>query len=221
VSHREFKDRIYGQFARIGTALASEKRLELLDLLGQAPRSVEALAREADLTTANASQHLQVLKAACLVETERRGTKVFYRLASDEVLGLWLALRTVAETRLADVSQIVHDHRLDGAEGPELGRDELEAILGSQDTIVLDVRPDTEYTHGHLPGAVSIPIESLPAAVSDLPREARIVVYCRGRYCLFADEALSILRGAGFDVVRLEGGWPEWLSEGRPTASRR
>jgi rhodanese-related sulfurtransferase len=217
VSHREFKDRVFGEFARVGAALASEKRLELIDLLAQAPRSVEALAREADLSTANASQHLQQLKAARLVETERQGTKVVYRLAGGDVLALWLALRAVAETRLADLPQIVHEHRPDG---PELSRDDLEAVLGSKDTVVVDVRPGTEYEHGHLPGAVSLPIDSLPAAATALPRDAKIVLYCRGRYCLFADEALSILRAAGFDAVRLDGGWPEWLSEGRPIASR-
>jgi len=217
VRHREFKDRIYGQFARVGAALGSEKRLELLDLLAQAPRSVDALAREAEMSTANASQHLQVLKSARLVESERRATKIVYRLASDEVLALWLALRTVAENRLADVPQIVRDHAVDGDTIPALDRGDLEAVMASESVLVLDVRPGAEYEHGHLPGAVSIPIGSLPDAAPGLPRDATIVVYCRGRYCLFADEALSILRDAGFDAVRLEGGWPEWLMEGRPT----
>ena len=219
MSHREFKDRIYGQFARVGAALGSQKRLELLDLLAQAPRSVDALAREADMSTANASQHLQVLKSARLVESERRATKVVYRLASEEVLALWLALRSVAETRLADVPQIVRDHAVDGHTDPTLSSDGLEAIMASDGVLIVDVRPKAEYEHGHLPGAVSIPIGSLPEATPDLPRDARIVVYCRGRYCLFADDALSILKDAGFDAVRLEGGWPEWLMEGRPTVS--
>jgi len=217
VSHREFKDQIYGQFARVGAALASQKRLELLDLLAQAPRSVDALAREAEMSTANASQHLQILKSARLVQSERRATKVFYRLASEEVLALWLALRTVAETRLADVRQIVRDRAVDGDRGPELSRDDLETVMASEGVLIVDVRPDAEYEHGHLQGAVSIPLGSLRDAAPDLRRDARIVVYCRGRYCLFADEALSILRDAGFDAVRLEGGWPEWLVEGRPT----
>lgn len=217
--HRQFKDQLYGQFARVGAALGSEKRLELLDLLSQTPRSVDALAREADMSTANASQHLQVLKLARLVDSERRATKVFYRLASEEVLALWLAVRTVAETRLADVPQIVRDHSVDRERSPELSRDDLEAVMGSEGVLIVDVRPEVEYEHGHLPGAMSIPIESLPDAAPGLPRDARIVVYCRGRYCLFADEALSILRDAGFDAVRLEGGWPEWLMEGRSTVS--
>jgi len=221
VSHREFKDRIYGQFARVGAALASEKRLELLDLLAQAPRSVDALAKEAEMTTANASQHLQVLKSARLVESERRATKVFYRLASDGVLALWLALRTVAENQLADVTQIVREHSVGGDSAPLLSRGDLEAVMGSADVLVVDVRPSAEYEYGHLAGAVSIPIDTLPDAAPDLPRDARIVVYCRGRYCLFADEALSIRRDAGFDAVRLDGGWPEWLKEGRPTVPER
>lgn len=216
--HREFKDRIYEQFARVGAALSSEKRLELLDLLAQAPRSVDALALEADLSTANASQHLQVLKSARLVESERRATKVFYRLASEEVLALWLALRTTAESRLGDIPQIVRDHAVDGDAPPAMSRDDLEGAIASDGVLIVDVRPETEYEHGHLPGAISIPIGSLPDATLDLPRDARIVVYCRGRYCLFADEALTVLRDAGFGAVRLEGGWPEWLMEGRPTA---
>lgn len=217
MSHREFKDQIYGQFARVGAAIASEKRLELLDLLAQAPRSVDALAREADMSSANASQHLQALKSARLVESERRATKVYYRLASGEVLALWLALRTVAETRLADVPQIVRDHAVDGDGGSVMSRDELVTVMASEGVLIVDVRPDAEYEHGHLSGAVSIPIGSLRDAAPGLPRDARIVVYCRGRYCRFADEALSILRDAGFDALRLEGGWPEWLMEGRPT----
>lgn len=216
MAHRSFKDQVYGQFARIGAALSSERRLELLDLLAQAPRNVEALAAETGMSVANTSQHLQALKAARLVETDRDGTRVIYRLASEEVLGLWLALRSAAEARLAEVGQISREFGLDGGAGARIGRGELEPMLSAGDVLLLDVRPSIEYEHGHLPQAVSVPVDSLPDAAAELPRNRRLVVYCRGAYCQFADEAVAILRRAGFDAVRLEGGWPEWVIEGRP-----
>jgi rhodanese-related sulfurtransferase len=214
VAHRDFKDRLYPQFARIGQALASDKRLEVLDLLAQAPRHVEALAKETEMSVANVSQHLQVLRAARLVETVREGNRVRYRLADDSVLRLWLSLRGVAEGRLAEIKEAGR------MASPErnglLARNQLEDMIRKGNVLVLDVRPALEYDHGHLPGAVSIPIDELPSRLDELPRDRRITTYCRGAYCLFADEAAELLRSQGFDVVRLEGGWPEWLSEGRP-----
>jgi rhodanese-related sulfurtransferase len=220
VGHRPFKQRLYGQFARIGGALASEKRLELLDLLAQAPRHVDALAAETDMSVASVSQHLQVLRNARLVESERTGTKIVYRLASDQVLDLWLSLRSVAESRLAEIDQLVREYAVKGVEPaePALSRDELEQLLERGEIYLIDVRPPLEYEHGHLPGAVSLPVEALPAQLGSLPRDRQIVAYCRGRYCLFADEAVAILREHGFDAVRLDGGWPEWRAEGRRSA---
>ena len=180
---------------------------------------MDALAKEAEMTTANASQHLQVLKSARLVESERRATKVFYRLASDGVLALWLALRTVAENQLADVPQIVREHSVGVEAAPVLSRGDLEAVMGSADVLVVDVRPGAEYEHGHLPGAVSIPIDTFPDAAPDLPRDARIVVYCRGRYCAYADDAVRLLRKRGYRARRLEDGLPEWRRDGRPVAA--
>ncbi|HEV8653918.1 MAG TPA: metalloregulator ArsR/SmtB family transcription factor [Candidatus Limnocylindria bacterium] len=217
MADRVFKERLYEQFARVGTALGSRQRLELLDLLAQAPRHVDALAAELETPVANVSQHLQALRAARLVETERQGTKVIYRLADDSVLGLWLALRTVADRRLSEVSQVVEEYATDRDPSEQLSRDELEAKLPRGRHTLVDVRPTLEYESGHLQGAISIPIEQLAKRLSTLPRERRIIVYCRGTYCQFADRAVSILRRKGFDAIRLEGGWPEWRAEGRPT----
>jgi rhodanese-related sulfurtransferase len=217
MADRVFKERLYEQFARVGTALGSRQRLELLDLLAQAPRHVDALAAELETPVANVSQHLQALRAARLVETERQGTKVIYRLADDSVLGLWLALRTVADRRLSEVSQVVEEYATDRDPSEQLSRDELEAKLPRGRHTLVDVRPTLEYESGHLQGAISIPIEQLAKRLSTLPRDRRIIVYCRGTYCQFADRAVSILRRRGFDAIRLEGGWPEWRAEGRPT----
>jgi rhodanese-related sulfurtransferase/DNA-binding MarR family transcriptional regulator len=216
VAHRTFKDEIYAQFARVGAALASEKRLELLDLLAQAPRNVDALAEQTEMSVANTSRHLQALRAARLVESGRDGTRVIYRLASDQVLQLWLALRSVAETRLAEVGQISREFDLGGDPQERIDRDRVQEMVAAGEAIVVDVRPVMEFEHGHLPDAVSAPIDALPDAASRLPRDRRLVVYCRGAYCKFADDAVAILREAGFDAVRLEGGWPEWVVEGRP-----
>ena len=219
MSHRPFKQRLYPQFARVGQALASEKRLELLDLLAQAPRHVEALAEETEMSLANVSQHLQNLRRARLVETDRDGTKILYRLADEGVLRLWLALRSVAESRLAEVEQITREYAVDGAGEQELPREELERLVERGDIYLIDVRPAIEYAHGHLPGAISLPVDELPERLEELPRDRRIAAYCRGAYCLFADEAVSLLRRHGFAAQRLEGGWPEWWAEGRPISS--
>ena len=219
MSHRPFKQRLYPQFARVGQALASEKRLELLDLLAQAPRHVEALAEETEMSLANVSQHLQNLRRARLVETDRDGTKILYRLADEGVLRLWLALRSVAESRLAEVEQITREYAVDGAGERELPREELERLVERGEIYLIDVRPAIEYAHGHLPGAISLPVDELPERLEELPRDRRIAAYCRGAYCLFADEAVSLLRRHGFAAQRLEGGWPEWWAEGRPISS--
>ena len=214
MSHRPFKDRIYPQFARIAQALASEKRLELLDLLAQAPRNVDALAQETGMSVANTSQHLQALLAARLVETHRQGTRVYYSLAGDDVLRLWLALRTVAESRLAEIDVIARDFgERDSA--PHVQRDDLERLLNNGNVHLIDVRPRIEFESGHLPGAVSIPAEELPERMESLRRDLPIIAYCRGEYCLFADEAVALLREHGFQASRLAGGWPEWRVEDR------
>ncbi len=216
--HRSFKDRMFNEFARVGQAVASPKRLEVLDLLAQGPRHVEALAQEMQLPVANVSQHVQVLRQAQLVHSSRKGTKTVYRLADKGVLRLLLSLRSVAETQLAEVERINREAR-----GPEAGtgllpRAELERLIAEDRVLVLDVRPAVEYQQGHLPGALSLPVDDLPARLQQLPRARDLVVYCRGSYCLWADEALQLLRASGFKVLRLEGGWEEWWDEERPMA---
>ncbi len=218
MSHRAFKDRVYAQFSRISQALASEKRLELVDLLAQAPRHVEALATETEMSVANVSQHLQTLKAAGLVEARRSGRKTIYSLMGDDVLALWLSLRSVAEDRLAEVgratSEVVPERNAELA----LSRGELERLFGTEGVILIDVRPTIEFEAGHLPGAISVPIDQLENRLSQIPRDCRVIVYCRGEYCLFADEAVALLREKGYEAMRLAGGWPEWKAEDRPTS---
>ncbi len=214
MAHRELKDRIYPQFARIGQALASEKRLELVDLLAQAPRHVDALAQETGMSVANVSQHLQILRTANLVDAERQGNMTFYRLSDPAVVQLWLALRGVAESRLAELKEIARD--LPGRQDANVvSRDEVKDLIKGS-AVLLDVRPRQEFDAGHLRGAINIPIDELPDRLSELPPESRVITYCRGEYCLFADEAAEFLRANGYDVARLEGGWPEWQVEGRP-----
>lgn len=218
MSDRPLKQRLYPLFARIGQALASDRRLELIDLLAQSPRHVEALAGETGMSVASVSQHLQVLRNAHLVETEREGTKVRYRLAGDDVLKLWLSLRSVAESRLAEAAQLKRDFALERAGDDEVSRNELQPLIDAGKIMLIDVRPRIEFEHGHLPGAVSLPAEELPARIGTLPKRRRIVAYCRGEYCLMADEAVALLRAYGFNAVRLDGGWPEWVAEGRAIA---
>jgi rhodanese-related sulfurtransferase len=213
MSHRAFKQRLYEQFARVGNALASDKRLELLDLLAQAPRNVEALAAEMEMPVANVSQHLQVLRNARLVESVRQGTRIIYRLADERVLRLWLALGLVAESRLAEVKQIVEEYMDTRADQSAISRGQLEQLIKAGSVCVIDVRPRLEYENGHLPGAISMPVDELPEHLNELPQDRQIVAYCRGSYCLFADEAVAMLRSHGFDARRLDGGWSEWSAE--------
>ena len=212
---RPSKDLIYVQFARVGKALGSAKRLEVLDLLAQAPRHVEALASETGMSVASVSQHLQVLRHAGLVEVERQGTKMEYQLADESVLRLWLALRSVAESRLAELSVVFGVLKGDRAREEVVSFATLRKLLGLGDAYLVDVRPLIEYESGHAPGAQSIPVEELPYRANELPRDRLIVAYSRGKYCLLADKAVAILRLRGFRASRLNDGWSEWKVEGR------
>jgi rhodanese-related sulfurtransferase len=212
--HRRFKDALYEQLARIGKATSAPKRLELLDLLGQSPRTVEALAEQAGLSVANASQHLQVLRAARLVTSEKQGLYVEYRLADEAVGPFFLALRTLAEARLAEVEQIARAYFAErGALEPVKG-DELLRRAKSGAVTVLDVRPHEEYRAGHLPHALSIPVGELATRLGELPKDRPIVAYCRGPYCVMAVDAVALLRKRGFDAHRLEQGVLEWRARG-------
>lgn len=226
VGHRSFKNRIYPEFARVAQAMASDRRLELLDLLAQGPRHVDALAAETEMSKANVSQHLQILRAAHLVETEREGTKVLYRLAGDDVLRLWHALRTVAENRLPEIEAIDRSYAVAGVRNTPFGVDEvLSRVRGGQLTLI-DVRPPLEFENGHLPGAISVPPDELENRARELPTDRPVVAYCRGAYCHFADEAVVYLESLGMEAYRLEDGWLEWRSrlasepsEGQSTAT--
>lgn len=210
------KKELYEQLARLGKAVASAARLELIDLLCQGPRTVEALAHEAELTVANTSQHLRILHAARLVETEKTGLYVTYRLADGAVGEFFQDLRSLGEKRLAEVEVILRQFR----EAPEsLEPVKKKALLGrirSGDVILLDVRPAEEYRAAHIPGAVSVPLEELTRRLSRLPRDKEIVAYCRGPYCVLAIAAVKKLRARGFSAARLEDGIPEWRAQGFP-----
>jgi len=213
---RAFKDAIYGQFSRVGKALTNAHRLELLDVLAQGPRPVEALAEETALTVANASQHLQVLRRARLVARQKEGTYVYYRLAGDDVVRLWQALRAVGEARLAEVDRIVRDYRTAPEALEPIGLEALRERVAAGDVVVLDVRPAEEYRHGHIAGAQSIPVDELEARLDELPDDADVVAYCRGPYCVFADEAVETLRAYDVSARRLDVGFPDWKVAGLP-----
>ncbi len=216
--NRLFKDAIYEQFARIGKAVSSPKRLELLDLLCQGPRTVEVLAKESGLTLANASQHLQVLRAARLVEAEKEGLFVIYRLADQTVCEFFRAMRVLAESRLAEVEQIKRRF-LEGREGMEpVDRDALLELVREGAVTVLDVRPVEEYNAGHIPGALSIPLKELQLHLTELPRNQEIVAYCRGPYCVLSIQAVEMLRAKGFNAARLEEGIQDLRAMGFPIA---
>lgn len=219
--NRLFKDAIYEQFARIGKAVSSPKRLELLDLLCQGPRTVEVLAKESGLTVANTSQHLQVLRTSRLVETEKAGLFVSYRLADLAVCEFFRAMRVLAESRLAEVEQIKRKF-LEGREGMEpVDREALLELVRQGAATVLDVRPMEEYKAGHVAGALSVPLKELKLRLSELPRDQKIVAYCRGPYCVLSVEAVEFLRAAGFKAMRIEEGIQDFRAMGFPIVADR
>ena len=213
-THRQFKDAIYEQLARLGKTVSSPKRIELLDLLCQGPRTVEALAGQASLSVANASQHLQVLRAARLVVAEKKGLYVEYRLADDEVCRFFLSLRGLAEVRLAEIDQVTRAYfEARGAMEPVESEELLRRVKKGEVT-VLDVRPAEEYRAGHIPGALSVPLSELAARLDELPRDREVVAYCRGPYCVMALDAVEVLRDHGFDAHRMEQGVVDWRARG-------
>jgi len=206
---RDAKTALFDQFARVGKALGSGKRLELLDLLAQGERTVEALARAAELGLTTASAHLQTLKQANLVATRREGTKVYYRLAGTDVAALYALVRTVASAHLPDV-EAARAAYLGPDDAEHVSRDELLHRARSGDVVVLDVRPREEYQAGHIPGAVSIPVEELADKLGDIPADQEVVAYCRGAYCVLAHDAVRLLTAHGRTARRLADGMLEW-----------
>ncbi len=216
---RDFKDASYGQLARIGKALASPKRLELLDLLCQAERTVEALAAETKMSLANASQHLQVLQSARLVETTKTGRYVVYRLADALVCDFFRSFRLLAEDRLAEIEQIRRRFFGEGGVLDPVDRETLLQRVQQKKAIVIDVRPTNEYLTAHIAGALPIPLEQLRQHLSGLPRNKEVVAYCRGPFCVLAKEAVELLRSHGFRAARLEDSVQDWLASGLPVVA--
>lgn len=204
----ESKDALFEAIAVMGKAFASPRRLELLDLLAQAPRTVDELARVSDQSTANTSQHLQALHAAGLVTRAREGTSVRYALAGQEALSLWLALRDVSVHQLAEVERAARDYL--GEDVDVIGRDELIARMRTGDVVLVDVRPAEEFAAGHISGAKSIPLTELEGRLAELPADREVVAYCRGPFCAYAHDAVRQLQAAGRNARRLPEGWPEW-----------
>jgi len=214
---RELKTAIYNEFARVGKALGSPRRLELLDLLAQGERSVEVLANRADLGLTTASNHLQILRQAGLVSARKDGTKVYYRLAGTDVAALWAELRDVASTHLAEVDR-ARGAYLGADDVEEVTRDELLRRLEAGDVTLIDVRPSEEYAAGHIPGALSLPLEELADRLASLPGDTTIVAYCRGSYCVLAHEAVRALTASGLHAIRLRDGMLEWRLANLPVA---
>jgi rhodanese-related sulfurtransferase/DNA-binding transcriptional ArsR family regulator len=221
MANHEAKQRIYEQFARIGKALAAPGRLELIDLLSQGERPVDALAREAAMSIANASQHLQVLHAARLVDTRREGQRIFYRLAAPSVVSLWLALRSTAEGQLAELSAVARDYLGAPDDFEPIERDELARRIEAGTVVLIDVRPPEEFEQGHIAGAVSVPIDEIKTWARGAPKRKQIVAYCRGPYCVYALQAVTELQKRGLRAVRAKDGVSEWRAAGLPIETGR
>jgi rhodanese-related sulfurtransferase len=213
------KQRIYEQFSRISKALGAPARLELLDLLTQGERSVDALAKATDLSVANASQHLQVLAAARLVETRRDGQRILYRIADESVEVLWHALQRTAEARIAELDEVARDYLIGRDDFVPIERAELRKRLRDGTVTLIDVRPAEEYEQAHIEGAISVPLDELPKWARSAQKKKQVVAYCRGPYCVYALQAVEALRKRGFDASRAEDGVSEWRAAGLPTAA--
>jgi rhodanese-related sulfurtransferase len=219
VAHRELKDPLYAQFARIGHAVSSPKRLELLDLLSQAEKTVETLAEQSGMPLKNTSAHLRVLRQARLVETRRDATYVYYRLASEDVFRFLRELQALARGRLAEVEQVARLYIDDRDEMEPVSLAELRRRLREGNITVIDVRPEEEFRSGHIPGAVSIPVAQLKRRLAEIPRKKEVVAYCRGPYCVYSVEAVGILRKHGYRARRAEDGMPDWRAGSLPVAA--
>lgn len=218
-AHRTFKDALYAQFARIGHAVSTPKRIEILDLLGQAERTVADLAELTATPVKNTSAHLRALRTAGLVETRKDGPHVFYRLADERVHKFLRELQRLAHARLADVERVTQLY-LDGRDELEpVSARELERRIREGDVTVIDVRPREEYEAGHIPGALSVPVDQLKRGRAAVPKAREVVAYCRGRYCVYAVEAVTLLRKRGYRARRLLDGLPGWRGEGHKVAA--
>ena len=217
--HREFKNQLYHQLARVSRALANPHRLELVDLLAQSERTVDDLARLSGMTAANTSQHLKALRAALLVTVRRQGSFSFYRLSNEGVVRVWQAIRRLGQSQFAEIDRLL--------EAFVSGRERFESVSSAQllerirrnEVLVLDVRPAVEYRAGHIAGARSLPVQELGRRLRGIPKRREIVAYCRGPFCVYADEAVLKLRRRGYRARRLDVGFPDWKAAGLPIAS--
>jgi rhodanese-related sulfurtransferase/predicted transcriptional regulator len=216
VASASAKAALFDAQASVAQALGSGRRAEIVDLLAQGERSVEEIATEISQSVANTSQHLRVLARAGLVRSRRQGTRVFYRLTSERVSDLWAAVRDVAVRHVAEVAVLADEYLGARDEVEQLSADELEQRLARDQVVLLDVRPEAEYRAGHIAGARSAPLEELPSLLLKSPRRREIVAYCRGPYCVYADDAVRLLRERGLKARRLDVGFPEWRRAGRP-----
>jgi rhodanese-related sulfurtransferase/DNA-binding transcriptional ArsR family regulator len=214
---RQAKDELFDAFASVARALGNGRRAEIVDLLAQGEQSVEQVAREIGQSVANTSHHLRGLAAVGLLRSRRDGQRIFYRLVSERVAELWGALRDVAVAHIADVDVLANGYLGDRAGIDQVTADELADRLRSGRVVVLDVRPASEYAAGHIAGARSAPIDDLDTAVEELPRSREVIAYCRGPYCVYADDAVRLLHERGFRARRLDSGYPEWQRAGLPT----
>lgn len=213
---RLFKNKVYNELAKVTKAMANPRRMEIIDLLAQGPFSVEKIAEQTYLSVANASQHLQILKAARLVEISRKGNFIFYHLANEKVFEAWRALRELGLAQNAEAEKLVYDFYRSGNSMEPVTLEELNQKISDQKVIVLDVRPEEEYERGHIKKAISIPVEELAGRMKELPSEIEIIAYCRGPLCVYADEAVSLLIAKGFKAKRLKEGYPDWKAMGFP-----
>jgi rhodanese-related sulfurtransferase len=219
VADRAAKDALYDGFSVVGRALSSGRRAEIIDLLAQGERSVEDIAGEIGQSVANTSQHLQQLLRAGLVVSRREGNRIYYSLAGERVSELWAALRDVAAAHVAELDRLARAYLGDRAQLETIDRAELAMRLRARDVLVLDVRPEAEYAAGHIRGAWSVPIGELNKRLRDVPKDSQVVAYCRGPYCVYADDAVRTLKKRGYRAARLEDGYPEWKSAGLPVAT--
>ncbi len=213
---REFKNVVFEQFARIAHAFAAPKRLEIIDILAQGERDVDSLAHEGAMTVANASRHLQILKAARLVENRREGVRIFYKLTNDDVFDCWKNLQSIAEKRVAEIREINRLFMEERDSMETISAAELWQRIQNNNVVVLDVRPAYEYEQSHIPKSISMPIAQLKDKISELSSDTEVVAYCRGPYCVLSPEAIAILKKAGIKAIRLEEGLPEWKRAGLP-----
>lgn len=213
---RAYKDTVFSELARVSGALSNPRRLEIIDLLAQGEKTVEKIAFETGMSIANASQHLQVLKSGCLVEIKRQGNHIYYRLSSDQVAEIWKLMRDFGSSRIAEIDRVVKDFREQKQILESVTIDKLLQKMEEGHVVLLDVRPEVEFLSGHIAQSISIPFDQLADRIGELSPDKTIIAYCRGPFCVFADDAVALLKQHNYDAIRLEEGFPDWKLKGLP-----